>query len=84
VFEFKFTRADVVRSIWVFLAAGATTFVALVAGPVKDTLDKCSAGSPCDWSTAKAAAVAAGLAAVSAGLVAVKNFVLKDGSTAKG
>lgn len=84
MFEFGFTRADLVRAVWAFVAIFAATFVALMVGPLQALQESCAAETGCDWSTAKGAAMAAGVAAIGTAALAVKNLVLKDGSKVKG
>jgi len=68
VFDLSFTRRDVVRAIWSFLA-GAVAYVALAQADIIN-----------GQVNYKALIVGATVA----GLVSLKNFLLADGSVAKG
>jgi hypothetical protein len=62
VFDFGFTKKDLVRAVWVFVAA-----FAVAMGANGGQFDKAAL-----W------------AAATAGILAVKNFLLADGTVAKG
>jgi hypothetical protein len=68
MFELKFTKKDVMRAVWSFLA-GAVTYVALAQTDIIE-------------GTVNYKALAVG--AVMAGLISLKNLLLKDGTTLKG
>lgn len=67
------TESDIRRVLWTFAQAFVAAFVVTASG--WSTLP--------NYSTAKAAAVAAGLAGIAAAIAFVKNLVLGDSSSLK-
>ena len=70
MFEFSFTKKDVVRVAWTFAQAGLAVVLAGALSWIRD-------GTAFDVE-------AIGVAALAAGLAAVKNLFTKDGSMLKG
>ena len=74
MFEFGFTKSDVVRAVWAFVGTFIGCYYAMATG----------FSSIPNMSTAKAAVVALFPSAITAALLAAKNAFLKDGTPLKG
>lgn len=82
MFDLSFTAKDLVRSVWAFLAAFVVTFLISALGILEQLLRSCE--THCDLPEAKSALIALAIATGTAIAVALKNLLLKDGTTAKG
>lgn len=82
MFELSFTARDLVRSIWSFVAVYVVIAGGQLLGIANDLVTSCK--DACDFGTAKSQTIAVLISLASAILIALKNAVLKDGTTVKG
>ena len=82
MFKLGFNKNDVIRSVWGFILPFLAVFAVSALGILNTLVSSCN--DTCDWSGAKSAGIAAVIALASAILIGLKNFLLADGSTAKG